>query len=438
MIDENILLVFHEDVGLIYDWFMVIINAIFNDNTPTDNNPTCATGNCTFPTFSSLGFCSNCINVTNFVKKNSDCAYENALASVLLSCTYKFPPFPFNASIYISPADFHMTDGSFNTKFLKDWNDTQMYDAPSFLAFALADFSQSTEQWLKGFQTPFYSQNGESIPSSFGTYAFIKMNPLTGTQNIGFLETADICALSFCAREYNITVINGVFHSEILSTSYSKLTYNKSDDSDYDRPTFSSSYSFTFSNSNNNFDFVSGFLNFDDKYVLNNLETELHYALGSIFSGSSNITAFPGEGEELLVGSQSTSLVLDGLNASTDIPATMNNIALAMTKHLRETSDLVQEGQNMTTEIFVHVTWFWLILPVSSICSGALLLFFAIKNTRRNGMHVWKTSELALLFHGQGIPLNDPTAIYRVSEMEAIAARIQVKLGQGGQMNYFF
>lgn len=407
-----------------------------------DNTVICATGNCTFPAFSSLGFCSNCVDHKDYAQKNSDCIYKTALDLNNMTCTYKFPTSFLNNSID-DPATSDnpaMINGSVSVNFWRSWNETDIQGAFPFLALALTDLSSAPER-LKVFQTPFDSQDGVIIPSFFGIYAFIKTNPLTGSKNTAFLEAADICTLSFCAREYNVTVINGALYSEVLSTSYSKLVYHEYKSSKYDLPMFSSSYSFKFVNNTQDFDFKTGFLRFQTLYDVQNLETELHYALGKIFSGSTSMNAVLGDGyaeRGIQVRSSSTSLFLDGLNASTDIQASMNNIALAMTRHLREKTNLVAYGQNNTTEVFVHVAWIWLMLPVISIVSGTLLLFFAIKNTKRNGLHAWKTSELALLFHGQNIPLYDPAVSYKVSEMETIAARIQVTLNQKGQMDFAF
>lgn len=61
---------------------------------------------------------------------------------------------------------------------------------------------------------------------------------------------------------------------------------------------------------------------------------------------------------------------------------------------------------------------------------GASVLASAIQKTKRNGLHVWKSSELALLFHGRDMPLRDSNEMYKTSEMEAIAGDIRVKIGR--------
>ena len=338
-----------------------------------------------------------------------------------------------------------MVNNSFNTKFEMNLDKLAILKAPSFLAFALyVDVdSESTdglpEQEFKTFQAAFDMRDGESIPSNFGPFALVKITTLAGDQDNAFVEAATICALSFCAREYNVTVINGVLHSEIMSTSYSKLTYGKSNYlSNASLPFLSSSYNFTFPNSTNNFDFVPEPIRYGGQNSTNidSLESALQYALEETLTGNSTFSYESSQWVEIGETTSATSFIQEGLNASTDIPATMNNVALAMTNHLREMSDLITYGQSITTEVFVHVSWLWLILPISSVISGTLLLFFAIRNTRRNRLHVWKSSELALLFHAQDMPLENLNGVYKTSEMEAIAGQIQVKLGQGGQMRF--
>lgn len=60
-----------------------------------------------------------------------------------------------------------------------------------------------------------------------------------------------------------------------------------------------------------------------------------------------------------------------------------------------------------------------------------IFLISVIQVTRKHKVHVWKTSELALLFHGLDFLVDDMAEWNRVSEMEEVAMALQVALGQG-------
>lgn len=121
----------------------------------------------------------------------------------------------------------------FDIKFTMADNKSYIGGAPSFLAVSLhvgsyqysSNVFPTPRQKLETFRTPFPLGNGESVPSTLGPFALIKITTITGAKDSAFIETANLCAFSFCAREYKITVQNGLLNSEVLSTSYSKMTW---------------------------------------------------------------------------------------------------------------------------------------------------------------------------------------------------------------------
>jgi hypothetical protein len=57
-------------------------------------------------------------------------------------------------------------------------------------------------------------------------------------------------------------------------------------------------------------------------------------------------------------------------------------------------------GQTLTNEIFVHVTWHWLVLPIAiEVAAGVLLIITMWRTRSSTGRVLWKYSALALLFH---------------------------------------
>ena len=107
----------------------------------------------------------------------------------------------------------------------------------------------------------------------------------------------------------------------------------------------------------------------------------------------------------------------------------MDRIALAMTTHLRDISNMTVYGQVSFVETYIHVEWPWFTLPALSVLLGLSTLVVAIAQTRRHRLHIWKNSELALLFHH--LDLDSALEICKVSEMEKIAVELKVKLEEG-------
>ncbi|MCJ1268242.1 hypothetical protein MMC22_008129 [Lobaria immixta] len=237
----------------------------------------------------------------------------------------------------------------------------------------------------------------------------------------GFVNTAHICSLSLCAREYNVSMTSGMLRSEIVSTSYSNLTLSENPRSIV---VGNSSYTFKFPNSANDFTFIA---NRSISTQGMTFENAMYVALSSILEGNITFQGIPQAPSVI----SATSIIQSGLNASFNIPNTMDRVAAAMTNSLRDLSSLNVHGQSGSMELYVRVSWPWLALPVLSVILGMILLISVMKVTRKHKLNIWKTSELALLFHGLDFSLHDTAEMDKVSEMEETAMALQVRLGQG-------
>lgn len=489
------------------DWYGDIINAISRE-TILETNPSCPTGNCTFPVFSSLAFCSNCVDVTQSLQQNSNCSqnegwnmkteidkYENVSTSFpqkTMSCTFRLPLFSSDRN-YSYPDDLDE-----NSSFTVSWDvrkDEQpvanAHDAPLFLNVLLPshDFSER-----------FQSSDGKNISSHFTAMALIKFAPQADSARVGFVRTAHVCALSVCAKEYNMSMTSGLFRSEIVSTSYSE----------FDGPTIidqkntgNPSYRFSFSDDlNNNFTV--------DSYLTNTISIPIIYnktisndsifgdpssgdpSSGDPISGDSSsshpssvrpisldvgsgnpisgyaISGDPISGdpistvafsfeekmtevlqkafEGILRSNYDLSMInnwfanprdiyLSGLNTSTNIPKTMDRVTAAMSNRLRDISNITVEGQSGSMELYVRVSWWWLLLPTSTVVFATFFLISITITTRKHKVPIWKTSELTLLFHGLDLSSlgGDSIEMLKASEMEDIASVLRVRFDRDSE-----
>lgn len=189
------------------DWYGDAISS----ETILETNPSCPTGNCTFPVFSSLAFCSNCIDITQSLQHSSNCNqhegsymkteinenYNLPTSYPTMNCTYRLPS-PSSGGNYS-----YFDDSGETSDIMVSWSvrkDNQpvvnAYNAPSFMIVFLpnADFSK-----------PFQKSNGENIPSHFIAMVLIKFAPQTDSASLGLVSSAHICTLSVCAKEYNMS-----------------------------------------------------------------------------------------------------------------------------------------------------------------------------------------------------------------------------------------
>ena len=73
-----------------------------------------------------------------------------------------------------------------------------------------------------------------------------------------------------------------------------------------------------------------------------------------------------------------------------------------MTNNIRQNSDSLSQvnGTTTTMQTIVHVTWEWIILPLSVVILGALFILITSWTASRSNIPIWKEGSLATLFHG--------------------------------------
>ena len=113
----------------------------------------------------------------------------------------------------------------------------------------------------------------------------------------------------------------------------------------------------------------------------------------------------------------------------------MRDMTEAMTNYLRKTDarNSVVNGEMRTSETCVRAAWPWLTLPLVLVVGTCMFqIATMVKATRHSKMvgdkdNVWKSSQLALLFHG----LDEVTsgAVFSLNDMDNEAKNQKVQLG---------
>ena len=269
---------------------------------------------------------------------------------------------------------------------------------PEFFVIPLVSQSNSNVN-----TTTFNLIDGTSV-HPFALIIFIRT--LIKLPDSGGVLAADLCALSFCAQKRNVSVSLNRLSSTILQTVYGTIIEHQDGDSG------ESTKWLSFRGDNFNLTHLS---QVDEWAVV------LQVLINS-FKG--NVTKYAGMDFP-------SAIIAAAFNSSSNISMTMDNIATAMTNHFRGSSNITVTGQTGHTESYVHVNWLWITLPAVLVIMGTIFLMLAMFETKKLGARVWKTSELALLFHGleekSGQELNK---LLESSEMENMASKTKVKVAK--------
>lgn len=102
-------------------------------------------------------------------------------------------------------------------------------------------------------------------------------------------------------------------------------------------------------------------------------------------------------------------------------------------------TDRIRMGPNTTafngtvwsTDTYIKVNWLWLIYPLTLVLAGLLFLGSTVLFSTRNEGLAWKSSTLAMLFHG--LVMYDGPAPFRTSEMKVTSREVWAKLDMDGQ-----
>lgn len=217
------------------------------------------------------------------------------------------------------------------------------------------------------------------------------------------------CSMFYCVAKYDASVKDGVVSQRMLA-SWRNDSARLSDSSDLLlRP-------------------PASFTNQSDQTVPFNVTRVAAAAINGFMS-----KMFTGAGGVNQSGSVFSSDVLQALYDTSDLTKRIDNLATSMTNNIRGQDDHVSvsaQGIAWTTETFVHVRWAWFAFPATLVLISTSFLLGIILETSYRDILVWKSSNLALLFHGRGLNLSSHSdrPVKRISAMTSRARDIQAEL----------
>jgi len=365
-----------------------IYDGLFKPGSVEDFVPQCDTGNCTFPLFDSLAVCSKCLDVTKNV-------------------THINPPNNLNDLNGVQNVSYSLPGGA-EVEFSVCFQEGNLVMGPEIIVTSV--FPSNVSKQVLGLQDPLLSLAILQFP---GVQERIKDG-----NYYNMLPTTHQCAIYFCINTYNVTVQNGVPDTTAVfswtsdtgtPTVGGALEPNGMDgtvDAVLQMPKND------VGENNNTYTIAAG--------TLANVQAWLNVTLQGSMNTSFSVVATPvWANDEVVV-----------LNATNNWPFLMGALAKAMTTYIRDPqqSKLASKvyGTASRVETYVHVEWPWITLPTALV--GMSILFLGgtmMKNESKHAL-AWKSSSLALLFHGlEGVRKNTGAGM---GQMREVARKTRVVL----------
>ena len=348
--------------------------------------PRCPSASCAWPSFSSIGVCSKCVNISHAIKSQS---YK-----VLVG--HGLPEFI---------SQFVLDDQNYTISWGYTGNGPGTYSNES----AFFNNLSYKDQWA-GIWYPM---------SSFLNFRYMTRHLAADKSRIELLEASE-CAIYACVKTYNVSVQNGISYQDIVSTWYNASKPEPD----------------------------SGTLSYPIHLNPPHLEHNRIHSGPYTFSGYArdDIVSFIGS---KFAGFISVSNALDvswdqvgdpgWILAEGNVSQVVKNVALAFTDAIQTGQSNREEvfGQKSKSEIFVHIRWGYLAVPVTLGVCSALFLLLTMYKTRSSQTPLWKYENLVLLYHGlEDTPERSGHALNDLGEMRRRAKETKVRLmpGQTAQL----
>lgn len=349
--------------------------------------PTCSSGNCSFPTYSTMEVHSQCTDETAFlaIQKQSDNQYN---ASWDLSPDYN------NQTISLAAGP-----NLANYIIILPWENGQPTNQPSRMWIANVSLLM-----FEGSSTR-DTDYGADTPNRFHAYS---------------------CQLYLAAQSYRASVIKG----KLIEIPYH---------------TFSGDWSICWTEDNPEVcPYGNGTIAISDpsdSSATVSISLLSFWALSFFLAGSEGTGGIlNGEGNGNFLDSNIfvdwTNDLVKSIwdNGAKNVNQTFANIAKSMTNTMRTTAGQEALGTSDVLESYIRVQWAWLALPTAVVVAAEVFFGLTVWQTRRRRVPIWKLNSLSVVLHGlenrEEWEQKQARSTMKISEMEAWADVREAKLSK--------
>ncbi|KAK2758993.1 hypothetical protein FQN54_003091 [Arachnomyces sp. PD_36] len=422
------------------DFQRVIYTGVWSIS-PDQLNPsvTCSSGNCQWEPFDSVGVCSQCEDITAHTELDCDTlVVDGGIPSESTATDCKVIPPQGNGTVITINSTVRsmtsMADNSYHSALFLDVPDQIVWSPFQRNLSKDQDGSNATYVDIKSPQSVI-AHAELSLASNLTT----QLPPLSDMVPPFRLSKVTQCAITFCARTYQISVSNGTAAFNVSAPDFGQIFSNPDPEP---RPIFARHPDCWMPTRGPGPESVNvtdspGFLGYADiskfafcPFITCDLRSYLegHAVMQYVASDvwpwrAATDYRFPSENPA------AGKIVSDGLEA------VVSNVAMSLTRAAFMASNYTVQGTEYAFEVYTSVDWIWLLLPAALVSLGILFLALTMLTNKRRRLHPWKSSILAVLFHGLSNPETDVGGkqITTAAQMEKTAQGIHVKLSQVDQ-----
>jgi hypothetical protein len=389
---------------------------MFSDAKLFDPQPLCQSGNCTWQPFDSVGWCTKCANATDSLVLHENCHARGDRPN----CTTGFEQGLTADIVGVLESSDH-------------WDATFVRDIVWTVHNAVANSKLSNRTFL-GYKTPFMVFVHASITYStlvYGVSGDPVPDKVTNVQ-------AEQCFFTPCLMNFQVTTTGGISavqtnnitYGSLVASQYGPTTTPLGGHPAYQRVQMCwqatpSEDPYTSGNQTAN----------ATAYAICPIDV-FEESLQARLTGNDSVSIRLGKGYDGSVTDgpspvvEINSIVPDFLNMVqlTSLSEVMNNLAASLTKLSLDVSNETANGEVHVSEVFVVVTWEWLILPGAVEIFGVIFLLSTVVLSRRRGVGLWKTSILVPLYHGFEDHLRPEDVGEDLAKIDLLAQKTIVKL----------
>lgn len=335
----------------------------------------CPTGNCKLEKFQSLAVCSVCNDVSSHVRKGRPQVTNPIFENLEQDNPGEFADNVTNATL---PSGL----------FINEVDGWKFNDPQSTLMTTFSTGTPNETMTFKGKDALFWAMSIMKVSGNSSNASEVWPDlPVQATE----------CGLWYCVNEYQTTITNGTVNpgaTENRTATRSPKSFKSNNESETGMATlefsgFRSSVKRTdlmlgdrFNISQNAVDSISSYL--QTQFVAN---LSIKGLTGSVVN-SSNLEYNPP--------------AMQPLFDSGSLNDTFHSVAASMTNALRNGADHSNNatGIHANSVTFYSIQWPWMALPIALLFAGYGFLFLSHWETRKAGIPVWKSSDLAVLARG--------------------------------------
>lgn len=400
-------------------------------------NLTCSSGNCKWPAFQSVGMCSRCEDITSQTRFNctppgfNDTTMSEESPAVI-TCEI-VPPQGKPAPITVGLKTSYIPNSTLPTLFTLNFTEFNVWST-----FGYDKGSTDFGAIYAGIRDPqFVIAQAEVALVSNQTAA----SPLADLGRAFHIKNAKQCAVGLCARTYNVSVSNGTASFNVSAPDYGERFVNPQsavDSVPIDMtafwPTCWKPSQGTPANRINVIKVDGGWANVDefatcdtgdfsyvDQYFAGS--TKIQHSLSQYDAGNFSRWA-SADGRSFETPEPSVARIL-----SKGLEPVIRDVAASFTKTgLTASNFTADNGTVLVSEVYVSVDWVWLVLPGALVLLSIVFLVLTVATNRQQRLFLWKSSILAVLFHGLAGGEGEGGLKDTAVEMEQTAQDIRVRL----------